>query len=258
MLSEVEYNHFLLLSVATRICSCNNYKNHLKIASKLFRIYVEQYMEIYGRHSISSNIHNLIHVTEDLEYCGSGNLMEISTYQFENTLRLLGLKLKHSNRPLEQIVCRTIEQNQLQQSKIKFYVHEQFQPEVFYEKQHENHGSVFQKITIAYDTMLSSRKDKDSWFMTKSKEIVKFKYAVKKKNRFKLFGMQIAHEQMKPFFTNGITSTKLDIYTSSNEFENDLQSYDLKSIEAKIMCLTYENQFVFIPLLHTLENLKNK
>lgn len=138
VLPEVEYNHFLLLSIAARICSCNNYKNNVRTASKLFRIYVEQYVKIYGRHSISSNIHNLIHITEDLQYRDTGNLMEISTYKFENTLRLLGLKLKHSNRPLEQIACRLIEQRKLQQSKITFNVHEPFQPKVFYEKKIEN------------------------------------------------------------------------------------------------------------------------
>lgn len=104
--------------------------------------------------------------------------------------------------------------------------------------------------------MLSTKREKDSWFMTKSKEIIKLKYVVKNKSGFKLVGMKIAHEQMKPFFTNGITSTKLDIYASSSECENVLKAYDVESIEAKIMCLTYADQLVFMPLLHSLDNLK--
>lgn len=148
--------------MATRICSSNKYKDYLPIASRLFRIYVEQYITIYGRHSISSNVHNLIHVTEDLQHCNTSNLMEISTYKFENTLRLLGLILKHTNRPLEQIVCRLMEQNQLQ-CPVAIDVHEQqhiksFRPEVFHEKRNGNR-SIFQKNCISSDVMLSSRND---------------------------------------------------------------------------------------------------
>lgn len=252
----MEYNHFLVLFVATRICSCNKYKGYLPIAAKLFRIYVEKYIEIYGRHSISSNVHNLIHVTEDLQHAGAGNLMDISTYKFENTLRLLGLKLKHSNRPLEQIVCRYIEQNKPKNPKMQFNAEQHVdnsQPKVFYEKRRDSR-STFQKINISPSFMLSNRKDKDSWFMTKSKDIVKFEYAIKDKLNYKVFGLRIAHEQKIPFFTNPVNSTKLDIYASSKKFENDLQAYSLETIETKMMCLIHEDQFVFIPLLHTLDN----
>lgn len=251
----MEYNHFLILFVATRICSSNTYKSYLPIASKLFKIYVQQYAEIYGKLTISSNVHNLVHVVEDLQYCDTSNLMDISTYKFENTLRLLGLKLKHSNRPLEQIVCRLTEQIMSQRSNA-IDVHEQphietFQPKVFHQTRDANR-SVFEKILISDNIMLSSRNDKDSWFITKSKDIVKFKYAVKDNSVFKLFGQLIPNEQKMPYFSSPITSSKLDIFASSKEIEYNLQAYEVDSVQAKMMCLTHEDQFVFIPLLHTL------
>lgn len=144
VLPEVEYNHFLILSVAVRICSCNKYKAYIPIASKLFKIYIETYINIYGRHSISSNVHNLIHISEDMQRCDVGNLMEISTYKFENCLRLLSLKLKHTNLPLEQVARRIIEKENLDNLLEKTCIldSEQFKPKTFYESRHENR-SVF-------------------------------------------------------------------------------------------------------------------
>lgn len=232
MLPEVEYKHFLVLFVAVRLCSCDVYKSHLSIASKLFNLYVQQYATIYGRHTISSNVHNLIHVSQDLLYCNTGNLMNISTYKFENTLRLLSLKLKHTNRPLEQVVCRLTEQKELQISKTSFInyssVHEPFGVKGFCETRHQNQPiSIFKKILISKDVILSSRRDKDSWFMTKSKDIFKFKFALKDVC-FKIYGQKI--KQKGPFFINPITSTKLDIYISDGKFDDDED--DLINIES--------------------------
>lgn len=62
---------------------------------------------IYGSHSITSNVHNLIHVTDDV--IRFGNLNNISTYPFENRLVMLTSKLKKCNKPLEQIARRISE-----------------------------------------------------------------------------------------------------------------------------------------------------
>lgn len=43
----------------------------------------------------------------------------------------------------------------------------------------------------------------DAWFMTKSKDIVRFKYAVKFNNIYEIYGLKIKKEQ---FFNNPITS----------------------------------------------------
>lgn len=222
------------------------------MASKLFEIYVENYKHVYGFHSIGSNVHNLIHIVEDLENCDVENLIQISTYKYENALRLLGLKIKHSNRPLEQVVCRIIEQNKLKsncESNINYPI--RFKPQVWYEFKFENRR-VFKKIEIASNVILSSRKSNDSWFLTKFKEIVKFEFA--NGIDFKLYGRKIKEKQT--FFDNPISSAKLDIYESDGLLEENLHIFNVESIEAKMMCLSCKSKFVFIPLLHSMENLK--
>lgn len=242
-----EYNHFLILFVAVRLCSSDVYKKK-QFASKLFRIFVQEYISIYGRHTISSNVHNLVHIGEDMRSCGVGNLMDISTYKYENTLRILRLDMKHTNRPLEQVVCRTIERNRLPNSRIQFEP-ESFEPRVFYECRHETF-TIHRKIEILAGVFLS-QKDKDSWFMTSSKEIVKLEYIRKHEMNFLLYGRKIIEKGF--FFKTPIDSTKIDIYKSNGNLERKLNTFKIESIRAKMICLSCEESVVFIPLLHTLK-----
>lgn len=263
MLPESEYDHFLLLFVAVRIVSCNIYNQCLPVASKLFKIYVERYESIYGRHNIGSNIHNLIHIVDDMENCGVKNLMEISTYKFENTLRMLGLKLKHSNKPLEQIVCRTIEQNTLESNLQSTESHEidqseKFEPKVSCGCNFEN-TKVFKKIEIAPNLFLSSKTSSNAWFLVKNskvdKHIVKLEYIetfhLNNKIDFRLYGRIIKKKDC--FFQNPIKSTNLDIYESDAELEIEKKTFSVDCVVAKMLCLSYQKKFIFIPILHSLE-----
>lgn len=247
---EHEYNHFILLFVAVRICSCSVYKKYHPLASKLFALYIDQYKTIYGKHHIGSNVHNLIHIVEDLKNCNIDNLSKISTYKYENTLRLLGLKLKHTNRPLEQVVCRIMEENKVKSNHQNNTSVKAFKPKVSHEYEFENR-KVFRTIEIAPNVSLSNRKSNNSWFLTKKKEIVKFDFA--DGNDFKLFGKKVKENQS--FFIDPISSIKLDIYESAAELDGNLKSFDIDCIEAKMIRLSYKDKFVFIPLLHSLENL---
>lgn len=86
-----EYVHFLKLKCATILCSIEFFRIHVQgnhgLAQCLFEDYVESYIDIYGEESVSSNIHNLIHVVDDVRRFG--NLNTISAYPFENSLRLI-------------------------------------------------------------------------------------------------------------------------------------------------------------------------
>lgn len=106
-LSLEEFEHFLLLTCAARIFYADVYRNYRKIAHGYLTKYVEVYIHLYGINSIGSNVHNLVHVFEDVEQFGSLN--ELSTYPFENRLNFLKNRLKQPNLPLQQISRRIIE-----------------------------------------------------------------------------------------------------------------------------------------------------
>ncbi|CAG9773244.1 unnamed protein product [Ceutorhynchus assimilis] len=65
------YRHHLLLFCAVTLCSTDYYSDKLDLAEKLFRDYIEGFISIYGMDSISSNIHNLNHVVDDVKRFGS-------------------------------------------------------------------------------------------------------------------------------------------------------------------------------------------
>lgn len=260
VLQNDEYEHFLMLCCACHLVSCKIYKNYIPLAKSMFKIYVQQYCNLYGRHSISSNVHNLIHVVDDLIENNLESIEQISTYKYENSLRLLTLKLQNCNRPLEQISRRLIEIFHL-----KTYILEsgnenyetdhdhEFKPTVANEiKAIKNH---FTTIVIKPGITMSSRKMGDQWFLTHHGDIVKMEYVTKVGNVYKIVGFSLT--SMGYFFSKPIRSNCLNIFKSDGELSSNLSTYDISSIAAKMICLDSEENFVYIPLLHSLEMCRN-
>lgn len=106
-LSSEVYEHFLHLSTAVTILSCKYYSQYLDIAQTLLNYYIEQFIDIYGIDSISSNVHNICHVVDDVRKFGS--LPEISSYPFENHLGHIKALVRSGNLPLSQISRRILE-----------------------------------------------------------------------------------------------------------------------------------------------------
>ena len=100
------YNHFLLLHVSISILA-NKRKSlnqeHVTYAEQLLKLFVQQMREIYKEESIVYNIHNLIHLADDVRSFGC--LDNFSCFPFENFLFQIKNELRTSNRPLAQL-CR--------------------------------------------------------------------------------------------------------------------------------------------------------
>ena len=79
------YSNFLTLFCAVTILSCNAYMKYVDIAKQLMEDFIEQYIHIYGIDSVSSNVHNLCHVVNDVKKFG--NLSQISSYPFGKLFR---------------------------------------------------------------------------------------------------------------------------------------------------------------------------
>lgn len=252
-----EYSHFMILCCAVRICSSKMYKYWHSTAEKMFKLYVQKYVKIYGRHSIGSNVHLLSHIMEDIRRNELDNIMDISTYKFENCLRLLGLNLKHGNLPLEQVSRRLIEMSQLPKSYDinDLFEKQRYSPQVQRPKSDGSTGMRYDRIEIAPNVTLTNRKSADSWFLTCNEAIVKMMYAEKKNDKYAIAGVSI--QEKKEFFKNPLTSTQLNIYASDGKLNDDLRIHSIDSIVAKMVCLPCEGEFVFIPLEHSMDSLNN-
>lgn len=243
-LPEADYIHFLMLSCATTICSTDKYRIFLPKARDLFNEYIEQYILVYGIHSISSNVHNLAHIVDDVEYFGC--LGTISTYEFENKLHHIKLSIKQCNKPLEQI-ARRIEESSHNMA-LKSIAQTPFRPQVLFPFDLTEFGQAFAEIKLK-SYKLSSRHSGDRFFLTNEKEIVHFEFAFRHADRLYIKGCPLISKNN--FFIHPFQSAFIDIYVSDGN-KNDARNYELDAIEAKMFCLPYEDLFVFIPLVHTL------
>lgn len=251
-LIKEEYDHFMLLCCAVIICSSNVYKTYLPKAQEMFEEYIEDHINIYGIHSIISNIHNLCHIVDDVKQLG--NLNDISTYEFENCLRHIKLKLKLHNKPLEQISRRLIELSSINSDSMSHPLTSTDQFKIIVKNrifQRNNSFVAFTDITIRPNVLLCTRKFGDKWFLTKDNVLVKMEYAIFVNDEYKIRGKPI--QDKKDFFTYPFSSHYINIF-QSEIIEGCCRDFAIESIKAKMFCLKYDNSgvYVFIPLLHSL------
>jgi hypothetical protein len=113
---HADYNdtYILLMCLHTAIrilCSVNEQTQEEEItyARELLLFFIESYITIVHRKHVTGNIHALVHIVDDVRVFGS--LENTSAFRFENELRHLKMLLSCSNKPLEQLVKRVQEKN---------------------------------------------------------------------------------------------------------------------------------------------------
>lgn len=249
-LSMEEYLMFLELFCAVTICLANIYSKYLPIARMLFVKFIEDHISIFGESSVTSNIHYLSHVVDDVTHFGS--LSTISAYEFENALHHMKLKLQQCRRPLEQIARRITESAITDAITYK-------QTEQFPRLKHDfilfegREILAFRHITYKSNAFLSSVKEtkKNRWFLTYQNHIVEFDYALKDETRqsYLIRGSPLVKTEC--FFTRPFNSDYLNIFMSDG-VKSEPQYYESNDIKAKMFSIKHRNKWVFLPLLHTL------
>lgn len=257
VLEEEEYEHFLYLSLAIRICSCKTYlaKPHFeRLYRELLSKYCSKLADIYGIDSIVSNFHNISHVADDIDEFGS--LISISTYPFENHLREIKLRIRATNLPIEQITRRIVEislenKHRAVDFDIRRLENLSFVPQFKYQIEKSN-VSHFKFIKIESNVYFSIKNPADRWFLSKTGDIVKMNCASKIDNAYFISGAPLEHKT--DFFKHPYSSSKTDIYLSNGQ-TCESKLYTISEIKAKMICMSYKDEFVFIPLLHTIDEI---
>lgn len=246
-LSQNEYDLLLNLFCAVTICSTKAYKQYIPIARKILIDFNEMHINIYGEHSMTSNLHLLSHMVDDVEHLG--DLTTMSAYPFENALHHIKMRLKQCDRPLAQI-ARRLSEVSVCKTNSPWNVNEKF-PKLNHQISHENSTLTFSFIEYKKSVFLSSlnAKQRDRWFLTNENFIVHFDFAFKSEIGFMIQGCSL--KKIESFFKKPFSSHHLNIFLSNGE-KNSAETYDVKSIKAKLFCVPYQDKFVFIPLLHSL------
>lgn len=156
MSTNISWNLTPLLTFVITICSTNSYKRFLPKARELFLEYIEEYAEIFGIHTVSSNVHNLCHVVDDVERFGE--LYGLSAYPFENELHHIKLLLQQCNKPLQQVARRLGERSELRP---KYNPKKTFKIEVKYPftLAQSSETNAYKEILLKSNCMLSSYND---------------------------------------------------------------------------------------------------
>lgn len=258
------YEHFLMLSCAVTIISCNKYMKYINIAEKLLEEYIEKFIEIYGIDSISSNVHNLCHVIDDVKEFGP--LPLISSYPFENFLGYIKSMVRHGNLPLSQIGKRIIEISKLNtcipnEERCTFVK----QVELNIQHEHPMCKNVYKQLHLAKDFVLRAD-SKNQYLMTKAGQIVIMLNATYFNEEICIYGIKL--NNLYDFFIKPFASSKLNIFATKAKqklLEEEMGSKDLfdtdpypklypvRDIKCKLFCIPYHNEFIFFPLLHTLD-----
>lgn len=100
--------HFLSLHCAIRILVCHDLlEKYIDYANELLRYFVAEFGDLYGQEYVNHNIHNLTHLTLDVNIFGP--LDKFSCFPFENYMHSIKMMLKTSNKPLSQFIRRVYE-----------------------------------------------------------------------------------------------------------------------------------------------------
>jgi hypothetical protein len=240
-LPDQYYKHFLKLFGAVIICSVKKHLRHLDVARVLFEGFITDYKRIYGPEFITSNVHNLEHIVDDVTRFGV--LFSISTYPFENNLYSIKRLLKTGSHPLVQIVNRLTERLYISDFN---YKHEIGQSAPVISK---NGG----EVTMS-NYKLSALKFKDMWFLANAKIMCMSKAFTQREEIF-VTGYSI--NEHNDLFDLPFKSSILDIYIANVvnvRQECSLISVNVKDITCKFVAIEDEGgKCVFIPLQHTIK-----
>lgn len=104
-----KYKHFISLHYSMMLLS--SYKSHddIEYAKELLKYFVKSFIILYGAENVSHNIHNLLHISDDVKHFGP--LDSFSAFPFENHMQYFKKFVRKGEKPLQQIVKRINEQD---------------------------------------------------------------------------------------------------------------------------------------------------
>lgn len=108
------YNNFITLSLASTILISNHYSKYehfISYAHELMKHFLTNSIQIYGPNFISYNIHSFLHLSDCVRLFGS--LDNFSAFPFENFMQKLKKMVRKTSQPLQQVVRRIVEQNNI-------------------------------------------------------------------------------------------------------------------------------------------------
>lgn len=260
------YQHFLTLFCAATICESPTHVNLLPIAREMLKHYVSCFKSIYGAQHVTSNVHNLLHLVDDVEFLGE--LQSFTSYPFENTLGKMKRLIRGGRFTLRQVVNRMsgitaaaepidfdLEYASRSQS---FVLTKRNAGENIPSKFKPSIDESFYYFRVDFEDFSISADSANQWFLTTDDQIICLQNIISSddKKEIRLYGIEVLNK--REFFDLPIKSSTLNIYASDNFVYKNIQGqlFDPAKIKCKLVHLQYNGVTkVFVPLLHTYRNM---
>lgn len=233
------YQNFLLLHSAIFILI--HEIPEIKSAEQFLNIFVSHSLELYGQEFCSYNVHNLLHIVEDVKRFGP--LDKFSCFPFESFLGQLKGKLRSKAKPLQQIVKRILETD----TEVNFRSETTELKKLHSSGPVPNNleGSQFQELVTPSFTLKSNNAANSCCFINNCICVAQnfIECNTKKIIIYKKF------KRMSDVYDYPISSRKLGIYCVSG-LSTDLYNASIEDIQYKCMLLKFKNEFFCFQLKH--------
>lgn len=213
------YKTSLSLTVALSILlNSNNYirNGYLSYARELLEYFVQQCHDVFGPHFVVYNVHNVIHLADDVESYQC-SLNSLSAFPFENHLYKIKKLVRSTNNPISQVFKRLAEKERYSATK-----------------------------DTSLETCIST-KYKDNYFLLESEDFVFLKEV--KDNGYYTCDV-LSQSLTEYFFTEPCDSKLINIVFMKNTSRTKIKVIHSKQLFRKVVKLPYKDGVVLIPFLH--------
>ena len=245
VLQKEFYDHFMLFHSAILIlCHPQLYATHNDSADFLLTKFVEEFPSLFGRESLSYNVHGLLHLSEDSARFGP--LDEYATFKFENNFQYMKKLVRTYRLAIQQISNRLAEEA-LIPSKIPNKIFPELKmvhadgplPEEFIGEQYK------MLITKSFTIRL---RPADSVVVLQSGKIVRIENILKTEEQVFVIGPSF--KKCEAFDTRPCDASAFGINVVTKHMSR-IRSWPLSEVKMKCVALPFkEEKTVVFPLLH--------
>lgn len=243
-LNKDRYLNFLSLHVGLSILASPKHINLIEYSSELLKYFVRTFQTLYDIKNTSHNVHNLLHLTEDVKL--NGSVDNFSAFDFENCLQSILKYVRKHDKPLQQIVKRYLEkitsEPVCQEQTIYPLVTEQNISET------AGMDNLKSYKTLTFKHFVLKTNFPNNCCTLKNGELIIINNFVKQNNSLNMIGRKYLKKDC--FYNNPCHSSEINIFSVSDKNLGPSEHFDVADIYYKCLKLKFEEQYVIMPLLH--------
>lgn len=238
------YQHFLLLFVGILILSNDKLLAvHFDCANSALLLFVQHFREVYGDTYMSYNVHNLVHLANDVKL--HGNLNSFSAFKFENFMKTLKKMVRKTQSPCSQVVKRILERGSWPNPVPKVV-------DLGLKGEHLNGPlppmcSDAIQYSVYKSKDFSLKLDKANCYTSIDGKVAKIRNVITTQED--IYVVYSTFKKQESFFSYPVPSKSLGIFLLDRLSENT-RLCSVAQIQHKLFMLPQGHQFVAMPLVH--------